>query len=245
MEPLENRFVYSLFLFYIDVDELDLLHDRLKLFSRNRFNLFAFYDNDHLKDSSEKIRTKIEAYLWQQGVRFCSGKILLLTHVRSLGYVFNPVSFYFCFRDDGTPECVVAEVGNTHGEKKLFFMGREQLERRLFQKQARKNFYVSPFIDLDVLFQFRLRIPDDRLDLRIHDWKEGKRFFYSSLTGVRRELTDRALAWYSIRFPLITIKVIAAIHWQAFRLYLKRLPFREKNSELHLQQEVYRGTSHL
>jgi DUF1365 family protein len=186
----------------------------------------------------------VEAYLSQHGICLRGGKILLLTNTRTIGYVFNPVSFYFCHREDGSPECVVVEVGNTFGERKLFFIGNEQLQNQLFEQEAEKYFYVSPFIDLDAVFQFRLRIPGERLDLRINDLKQGKRFFYSSLTGVKRKLTDLALAWYSIRFPLITLKVIGAIHWQALRLYLRKLPFHRKNSHLEFQQGVYRGTSH-
>ena len=244
MEPIENRFVYSVFLFCIDLDELDSLHRRLKLFSRNRRNVFAFYDRDHFEDDGQDIRGKVEAYLLAHGVDLSGGRILMLANVRTLGYVFNPVCFYFCFRPDGTPECAVVEVGNTFGEIKPFFVGRENLGDLQFRGRAVKNFYVSPFIDLDAVFEFRLRIPGEALDVRIDDWQDGKRFFLSSLTGTRRPLRDSSLAWYSLRFPLVTLKVIGAIHWQALKLYLRKLPFHRKNAHPAKQQGLYRGTSH-
>ena len=244
LEPIENRFVYSIFLFCIDLDELDSLHSRLRLFSRNRPNFYSFFDRDHFQESSKPIRDKVEDYLRANGVNPAGMRILMLTHARTLGYVFNPVCFYFCFRPDGDPECAIVEVSNTFREIKPYFVGREDLKDARFLRRVAKHFYVSPFIDLEAVFDFRLNIPGELLDVRIDDWQDGKRFFLSSLTGKRRPLRDSTLVWYSLRFPLVTLKVIAAIHWQAFKLYLRKLPFHRKSANPALQKGLYRGTSH-
>lgn len=247
LKPKEHYFRYRVFLFYLDLDELDLLHRRLRWLSRNKFNLFNFRDRDHLQlpagqpDRSKNIRQQLTDYLRTQGVEIGNGAIRLLTNCCTLGYQFNPVSFYFCYDEKGEPLCSVVEVCNTFREMKPYFVGRDALRGCEFRQRTEKYFYVSPFIDLDTHFDFNLHLPDDRLNIRIDDYdREGRRFFISTLTGKRAALTDGNLLRYFMSIPFITLKVIGLIHWQALRLWYKRIPFHRKEADKDLQRGVYR-----
>lgn len=238
LRPLRNRFVYSVYMFYLDLEELDDLHQRLRFFSRNRFNLYSFRDADHMRITAGDLRANLVEYLRRNGVTDEVGRIMLLTNVRVLGYVFNPVSFYFCYDREGRPLCAVPEVGNTFGEQKAYFMGAETRTENGFRRQVQKMFYVSPFVDLDTSFDFHLRIPGERLQVQVDDIQDGDRFFLSALTGERKPLTDRALLYDFLRIPLVTVKVIWLIHWQAVKLWLRKLRFRRKAENPELQQDI-------
>jgi len=239
LKPLKHRFVYNLFMFYLDLDEVDLLVKQLLWFSRNRFNLFTFRDRDHIVHSFSTAKENIVEYVKQHGFDIGNGKVFLLTHLRVLGYVFNPVSFYFCFDESGKPLCTVAEVGNTFNELKPYFLGPETYSEGEFRKKERKYFYVSPFIDLDTTFDFMLPVPDEKVQIRINDYHGAEKIFLSSLTGTRKALTNGNLLRAFLRFPLITLQVITLIHYHALILIFKKLPFHRKNENPDLQQEVY------
>lgn len=247
LAPKIHRFHYSVFMFYLDLDEIGTLAKRLKFMGRNRFNLFNFRDKDHLQlpkenpDTSKNIRQHITGYLQTNGIVIGNGRIMVLTNLCTLGYQFNPVSFYFCYDEQGAPVCSVVEVCNTFLEMKPYFLGNDCMQGDKFKLNTEKYFYVSPFIDMDTNFDFDLHIPGEKLQIKIDDYdKNGKRFFTSTLSGVRRELNDATLLRYFFSFPLITLQVIGLIHWQALKLWLKKIPFHKKNNDLHLQKEVYR-----
>lgn len=236
LEPLKNRFVYRVYMFALDLDELGTLHRSLRLFSHNRPNLFSFRDTDHLPLGKRTARENLEEFLRRNGVTESVGRILLITNVRTFGYVFNPVSFYYCYDTAGNPLCAVPEVGNTFGEVKPFLLRREDRTETGFRRMVTKHFYVSPFIEHDASFDFQLGLPDERLQVVINDHKEGKKFFLTALAGVRRPLTDARLLWYTLRFPFMTLRVITLIHWQALKLMLRRLPYFRKHQHPELQQ---------
>lgn len=246
LSPKKHRFHYKVFMFYLDLDELELLRRRLWLFSLNRFNVFSFRHREHLQlpmdapDTSRSTRQHLEDYLAQQGVSELPGRIMCLTNLNILGYNFNPVSFYFVFGKDGRPLCSVAEVSNTFHEMKPYFLGRDLLKNGVFHLNTTKYFYVSPFFDHDANFDFHLHVPDEKLNIRIDTFKEHDRVFISTLTGARKTLNNRNLFWYSLRFPFLTLRIITLIHWNALLLWLKKIPFHRKNDLLNLQQGVYR-----
>ena len=240
LEPVEHRFVYDLFMFCLDLDEIPAIARSLWLVGHNRKNVFEFRDSDHLQFGPGTVKENVISYIRSKGVHGAIEKVLLVTHLRTMGYAFNPVSFYFCLGAADEPVCCVAEVMNTYRETKLFLMTRDEFDGGTFRALRQKYFYVSPFVDLDDTFEFRLAIPGDRLRMHIDDRdKTQKKFLLTSLVGERRSLTNARLLGYAFRFPLITLKVITAIHWQAMRLYLKKLPYHKKASNPHLQQEVF------
>ena len=247
LAPKKHSFHYNVFMFYLDLDEIDSLEKRLKFLSRNRFNLFNFRDRDHLQlprekpDTSKNIREHITDYLQTNGVKIGNGRIMVLTNLCTLGYQFNPVSFYFCYDEAGEPLCSVVEVCNTFLEMKPYFLGKEVMDGDKFKLNTTKYFYVSPFIEMDTNFDFDLEIPGEQLKIKIDDYdKDGKRFFISTLNGERKPLKDSTLLLYFLSFPLITLKVITLIHWQALKLWLKKIPHHKKGDDLPLQKEVYR-----
>lgn len=246
LEPKKRKFSYNIFMFYIDLDDLDDLPKRFWMISRNRFNFFSFRDRGHLQlppdnpDTSKRVKEQLVDYLALNGVEYDGGKIMLLTNFNVLGYNFNPVSFYFVFDALNQPLCSVVEVQNTFRELKPYFIGKDLFNGKKFHLNTTKYFYVSPFIDHDVQFDFNLPVPDDRLAIGIDDYKDGKRFFISTLTGTKKKLTNGRLFAYAFRFPFITLKIITLIHWQALILWLKNIPYHKKTAHGDLQRGVYR-----
>ena len=192
---------------------LDTLSERLGFFSRNRRNLYRFNDGDHLPSASShplSAKTSLLAWVASQGLPLPpETRVLLLTHCRVFGYIFNPVSFYFCLDAQDQPLCAVAEVGNTFGELKPFLLGPEHLETDgRFRRIVPKHFYVSPFFALDLAFDFKLRVPGEQLDIHIDDREGDRPVLLTALTGRRVPLTDANLARLTLKYPLVTLRVI-------------------------------------
>jgi DUF1365 family protein len=229
LRPVAHRFDYPVWYLLLDLDELPALHRRLRLFSHNRPNLVALHDRDH----ASATRATLVDFLRAHGVDASAPgwKFLLLTHARVLGYVFNPVTFTYCHAPDGALACVVAEVRNTFGK----------VHRYLLDERARvasspsaaydvdKLLHVSPFFDLELGYRFHFRRLDERLELTMDVTPPGRDLvFHARLAGERRPLDDATLARLCLRYPLSTVQVIAAIHWQALRLWLAGASFHSE-----------------
>lgn len=246
MKPMSHRFHYTIFMFYIDLDEIVTLKKKLLLFSHNKFNFFSFRDNEHLQlpiDDPDKTKTTkqhILNYLEQKGCKIVPTKIMLMTNLNVLGYNFNPVSFYYCFDEKNEPLYCIAEVGNTFGEMKPYLLTKENFTNNSYHLNTTKYFYVSPFMDHDANFDFNLAIPNEKLNNRIDTFKDEERVFISTLTGVKKPINNLNLVWYSIRFPFLTLKIISLIHWNALLLWRKKLPYHKKAENEHLQKDVFR-----
>jgi DUF1365 family protein len=238
LEPKEHSFRYRIFMFAFDLDELDALAERLPFFSRNRRNLYEFRDADHLAFGKATVKENLIEFLEQRGICLpAASRITLVTLPRVLGYIFNPVSFYFCHDAAGAPLCAVVQVGNTFREMKPYLL-REPAGENFFRLITPKHFYVSPFSALDLAFDFKLRVPDEVIDIHIDDRDGNRRILLSALTGKRAPLTTPRLFWFTLKYPLITLKVISLIHWHALLLWAKRLPFHRKAAHPELQRDV-------
>jgi DUF1365 family protein len=256
LAPKRHRFEYGIFMVLLDLDELDTLTEQLHLFGRNRRRPYNFRDDDHLqlrktddatRNEPAGLKREIRAWLAEQGVPTDPDcRIRLLTLPRVFGYVFNPVSFYFIETAAGEAVCAIAEVGNTFGELKPYLvpLSREPAGKddpAAFRLVAPKHFYVSPFSDLELNFDFRLRTPGGQLQIGVNDvGTDGQPVLISTLTGERRPLTDGQLLRLTARYPLVTLHVIALIHWHAFKLWWKRLPLHRKAEKTELQRGVLR-----
>ena len=227
-------------MWHLDLDEIETVCRSSPLISHNRFNAYTFRDDDHLYLGKPNLRQNVETYLADNRISEKPGRITLLTNLRTFGYVFNPVSFYFCSDLRDNPLAVVVEVHNTFGELKPFLLDQSQLKGNRFHATHPKRFYISPFSRLDERLEIKVELPGDRLALYVNTYRHGEKkpFFRSSLTGRSIPLRNRSLFAASLRFPFVTLKVISLIHWHALKLYLKRVPFHRKSKDLHLQEGI-------
>lgn len=257
--PRQHRFSYRIFMLGVDLDELAGLGRGIALLSINGRNLYSLSERDYLPTASPLhngssaavrapetagLKERVVSFAAARGVDISGGRVVLLTLPRVAGYLFNPVSFYFCFDAGERPVAAIAEVTNTFREVKPYFLGPDALERAgdqaTFRMRTPKNFYVSPFSDVDVAFEFRIRVPRGALAVCIDDFEGEKRTLASALTGWRRPLTGARLAWYSLKYPAITIKVISLIHLHALLLRMKRVRWFAKAARAADQRDLYR-----
>ncbi len=220
--PHDNVFRYPVYMALLDLDELPLLDRRLRLFGWNRRAVTSFHDVDHID---------IHEVLAANGVELGEGgSIQVLTNLRVLGYVFNPVSFWWCRRGDGSLACIVAEVNNTFGERLPYVLVPSEAaaagKRVVFETD--KLLHVSPFMPMDQSYTWWFSDPGERLSVRMDVHEEGKRDFHATLTAERLPLTAASLRSILLRYPLMPLRVIFLIHWQAARLAVKRTRFYRK-----------------
>ena len=216
LRPRRHRLKYRLFQLLLDLDDIDALDNRLRLFSRNRFNLFSFHDGDHGDRTGGDLRLHIDRSLAAHSIEPCDGRILLLTMPRILGYVFNPLSVYFCYRKTGALHAIVYEVSNTFGGKHDYVFAIEPQDGDdWLQHACDKQFLVSPFLEMDLTYAFRVRPPREDLALSIMVSDRQGPLLSTVQTARRRALSDATLARAALAYPLMTLKVIAGIHWEA------------------------------
>jgi hypothetical protein len=214
---------------FLDLAELPTLFDIHPLWSYERFNIACFRRRDHFGDPRIPLDHAVADLVEDRLGSRPNGPIRLLTHLRYLGHCFNPASFYYCYDSaDTAVETIVVEIHNTPwGERHCYVLGAEQNEHAIKhwrRHQFAKSFHVSPFIDMDIHYDWRFREPNDALQVHKIDYQGGQKLFDASLSLSRREITGTALTRVLIRYPMLTGKVIAMIYWQALRLILKKTP---------------------
>lgn len=230
LRPVDHRFVYRTVYLLLDIDRLEELDRRHRLLSVDRPNLFAFSTRDHGPRNGSPLRPWVVQQLRRHGLGEADGAIRLLCLPRFLGYVFNPLSVYYCYDREGRLRALVHEVKNTFGEQHPYVLPVEEdgAGSAIIRQSCAKDFYVSPFIEMAARYHFRLSPPGERIAVAIREQVDGATALVATLSGKRRPLSDRALAMAALRHPFLTQKVIAGIHWEALRIWLKGAPLQPR-----------------
>lgn len=227
--PNLHEFDYSLFLMYVDLDELPTLFNPFWLWSGKRFNLAWLNRKEHLGDNQQPLIESVRKRIQESTGIQAMGPIRLLTHFRYFGFGFNPVSFYYCFNEQDTEvETVVCEVNNTPwGEQHIYVLSeqdnRGQGAIKIYQRA--KEFHVSPFMPMDIDYNWRFNLPEDRLNVHMENYHNQRKIFDATLMLKKAPITSYHLARVLIQFPLVTVKVVTGIYFEAIRLWLKKIPF--------------------
>lgn len=210
---VRTAFAHPIHLWLVDLDELPELPFWLRPFAR-------FRAADHLGDPELGIRANVDALLAGHGIDLAGGRVLMLAHARELGHVFNPISVFWCHHADGTPACVVAEVHNTYGGRHCYLLRPDEHGR----VRTDKEFYVSPFLEIEGHYAMRLPLPGDRLAVSITLYQDGVPALAATLTGTRRPATTREIVRSVLRRPLVTRRTSVLIRLHGIALWLRRLP---------------------
>ncbi|MGE0824160.1 MAG: DUF1365 domain-containing protein [Candidatus Binatia bacterium] len=243
--PVRHTFAYPLFMMYLDLAELPTLFSNRWFWSVDRLSLAQFRRKDHLGDPEVQLDHAVRSAVEQRLGQSPQGPIRLLTHLRYFGYCFNPVSFYFCYdKNDSFVETIVAEITNTPWNEQYYYvLGKTLNEGHGKKKRYRfdKTFHVSPFIDMDIMYDWRFCDPDHQLTIHMEDYNSQGKIFDATMTLQRLEITTASLATSLLRYPFITGKIIAAIYFQALCLWWKRAPFYIHPSKRDSPTEAPRG----
>lgn len=240
LKPL-NRFRYSLFMMYLDLSELDELFRGRWLWSVNVWNAASFNRRYHLGEASIPLDQAVRDLVQQRrGVR-PEGPVRMLTQMRYFGYNFNPVSFYYCFDREGKKvETIIVEIHNTPwGEIFCYVLGEEENDGTEREKVFRfpKGFHISPFMDMDIRYQWEFGIPGDSVRIFMTSVESGTKIFDADLFMKRREISGTNLSSMLMKYPFMNIKIIGAIYWQALRLKIKGAAFYTHPSKPNMGKE--------
>lgn len=222
VRPRVHAFRYRLFWILLDIDRLEEAAAKTRLFSIGRFNLLSFQPRDHGDGASGELREQALARLDAAGITDVDGPIRLLTLPRVLGFVFNPISVYYAHRADGGLAGVIYEVTSTFGERRSYVLRADGGE--LFRHGCEKTLHVSPFMKMDMAYAFKGKTPGDLMHLTIDGHDPEGLVIATAMQGEQRALTDREILKATLALPFETLKVVAAIHWEALRLWLKGVP---------------------
>ena len=227
LRPKRHELRYGVFYMLLDLDEVDTLDRKLAGFAHNRFAPVSFHDRDHGAGDGRPLRQWIEQQLQRAGLSAEGGRVELLTLPRLLGFAFNPLSIWFCRDKTDRLIAVLYEVNNTFGDRHSYLIPVEGDQTHLDQR-CDKAFYVSPFMDVAGEYRFRLVPPGPRLCLTIRESDGDGVLLTASFAGRAVPLSARSLALTFLRFPLLTLKVVAGIYWEALKLLAKGMRFKAR-----------------
>ena len=223
MRPRKHRLRYKVFSLLLDLNDLEPISERSNMFGFNRPAFFSVHDADH--GDGQGIRRWVERQLMTSGLGESSHRILMLTYPRILGDVFNPLTLFFCYKPDGNLGAVIHEVHNTFKERHAYTLPVRAGGNEIVRQRSRKEFYVSPFIPMDCSYDFRIQPPGDKVRVVIREEDREGLLLAAAFSGDHRPLTDVNLLKAAFKYPLMTLKVVIGIHWEAVRLFLKGAPY--------------------
>ena len=230
-KPKIHKFSYKVFSLLIDLSEIDLLHKTLRIFSYNKFNIVSFFNKDHGPRDGSSLKNWVIDNLKKNNIESNEVKIKLLCYPRIFGYVFNPLSVFYIYDKNSDLIAILYEVKNTFGEQHSYIF-KTKKEQNLIQHVCKKKFYVSPFIEMNCVYFFRLLKPGNKISVIIDVQDSEGKILYASQDGVKSELNNNNLFKSYLKHPLMTFKIILAIHFEAFKLWTKGIKFIKKKLKI-------------
>ena len=237
-KPVRHFLKYKTFSLFIDLDEINLLDKSISIFSHNKFNVFSFHDNDHGNRDGGCLKDWVLMNIKKFNIESKITKIKILCYPRIFGYVFNPLSIFYCYEDDKL-KAIFYEVKNTFNEQHTYIFKIKD-DQEIIQK-CKKKFYVSPFMDMETYYNFKLLNPDEKLFVFIKQTDVKGTVLTASQTGDKKELNFKQLAINFFKYPLMTLKIIGSIHFEALLLWKKGAIYRKRDAKLknNLSYEEY------
>jgi len=230
-KPKKHFFKYKVFSLLIDLSELDDLDKKISFFSINKFNLISFHEKDHGERDGSSLISWVKFNLKNNSINSENIKIKLLCYPRILGYVFNPLSVFFVYDEKEKLLSILYEVKNTFGEQHTYVF-RVDNESNLIQNNCSKKFHVSPFIEMDCKYFFRILNPTDKLSVIIDQYDKNGKILFASQDGNKSDLNSKQLIKSYLKHPLMTFKIISAIHFEAFKLWVKGIKLIKKKFKI-------------
>jgi len=229
-KPKVHFFKYQVFSLLIDLSELDILDKKISFFSYNSFNLISFFDKDHGDRNGTSLIDWVKNNLKENKITYENIKIKLLCYPRIFGYVFNPLSVFFVYDNNDNLISILYEVKNTFGEQHTYIFKVEN--DNLLQHNCEKKFHVSPFIEMNCNYFFRILKPSEKISVIIDQYQSNEKILYASQDGKRTDFTSSELIKSYLKHPLMTFKIISAIHFEAFKLWAKGIKFIKKKLKI-------------
>ena len=229
-KPKNHYFKYRVFSLLIDLDDLNEIDNKIKLFSYNKFNIISFFDKDHGDRDGTSLKNWVKKKLENIGVDNKEIKIKLFCYPRILGYVFNPLSIFFIYNKKNQLISILYEVKNTFGEQHTYIF--KVNDSKTIRNDCEKKFFVSPFINMKCKYKFRVLKPEKKLSIIIDQKDNEGKLLHASQDGIASKLNNKNIIYSYISHPLMTFKVIAAIHFEAFKLWFKGIRLVEKNLKI-------------
>ena len=230
-KPKIHSFKYNVFSLLIDLSELELLDKKVNFFSYNKFNWISFYDKDHGERDGSSLIKWINKNLKKNDIITENIKIKILCYPRIFGFVFNPLSVFYVYNTDDNLISILYEVKNTFGEQHTYIF-RVEKDVSLIQNNCSKKFYVSPFIEMNCNYFFRLLKPGNKISVIIDQYNNEDKILYASQDGVRTDFNTKYLIKSYLKHPIMTFKIIIAIHYEAFKLWTKGIKFIKRNIKI-------------
>jgi len=230
-KPKTHYFKYSVFSLLIDLSELETLDKKIKFFSFNKFNLISFFEKDHGSRDGSSLIKWVKKILYENNIQYNNITIKLLCYPRIFGYVFNPLSVFFIYDNNEKLISILYEVKNTFGEQHTYIFKVEN-DSKLFQHNCAKKFHVSPFIEMNCNYFFRILKPGEKISIIIDQYQINEKILYASQDGSRANFDSKELLKSYLKHPLMTFKIISAIHYEAFKLWTKGVRFIKKRLKI-------------